>query len=146
ARLPRSVSFMIPNPGMHSERYLSHNLSADIALNRIMKATVIRLAGIARSQANRRRLQDLAFAYTDIAQVPVTALRWDQVVLDRTNNRWADLLKLAKLLLSDQFQTTTSGLGTGYSLLFDMNVLFEEKAYPFESGTTSCGDRWPETA
>ncbi|MQX37003.1 hypothetical protein [Roseospira navarrensis] len=21
-----------------------------------------------------------------------------------------------------------------------------ERAYPFESGTTSCGDRWPETA
>jgi len=102
------------------------DLSADIALNRIMKAAVTRLSGVARSHANRRRLQDLMFAYADIAAVPVNALRWDQVVLDRTNSRWETLLTLAKLLLSDRFQTTTGGPGAGLSLLFDMNALFED--------------------
>lgn len=102
------------------------DLSADIALNRIMKAAVTRLSRIARSTSNRRLLQELAFAYADIAEVPVPALRWDQVVLDRTNQRWGELLTLARFLLSERFQTSTGGANSSFSLLFDMNVLFEQ--------------------
>jgi hypothetical protein len=55
-----------------------------------------------------------------------TRLRWDEVVLDRTNERWRDLLCLAKLLLGDRSQTTTCGASREISMLFEMNVLFEE--------------------
>ena len=44
------------------------SLSADVALNRIMKAAVTRLARIARTADNQRRLRELAFAYADIAR------------------------------------------------------------------------------
>lgn len=101
-------------------------LSADIALNRIMKAAVGRLARISRSTANLSRLRDLSLAFADIATVPVEALRWADVVLDRSNTRWRELLSMAKLLLGERFQTTSSGKGTGFSLLFEMNTLFEE--------------------
>jgi 5-methylcytosine-specific restriction enzyme subunit McrC len=101
-------------------------LTADIAVNRIMKAVVARLARIARTADNQRRLRELAFAYADIANVPVAALRWDQVVLDRTNSRWRELLNLARLLLGQRFQTTSAGGSDGFSLLFEMNTLFEE--------------------
>ena len=101
-------------------------LSADVALNRIMKAAVSRLARIARTADNQRRLRELAFAYADIADEPVSALRWDQVVLDRTDARWRELLNLARLLLGERFQTTSAGGSTGFSLLFEMNTLFEE--------------------
>ncbi len=100
-------------------------LSPDIALNTIMKAAVTRLSRLSRSSANQRRLADLAFAYADIAPVPVSALRWDDVVLDRTNARWRELLALARLLLGDRFQTTSSGGASGFSLLFEMHILFE---------------------
>lgn len=53
-------------------------LTPDIALNRIMKAAVTRLSRIARTTDNQRRLRELAFAYADIADVPVAALRWDE--------------------------------------------------------------------
>src|ERR1700722_8922973 len=56
-------------------------LTADIALNRIMKAAVSQLARIALTTDNQRRLRDLMFAYADIVDVPVLALRWDLVVL-----------------------------------------------------------------
>lgn len=101
-------------------------LSPDIALNQIMKAAVTKLSRISRSLSNRRRLQELAFAYADITDVPVKVLGWDQVILDRTNRRWAELLNLVRLLLSERFQTSTSGAIAGFSLLFDMNTLFEE--------------------
>jgi 5-methylcytosine-specific restriction enzyme subunit McrC len=101
-------------------------LTADIALNQIMKAAVTQLGRIARTADNQRRLHELAFAYADIADVPVSALRWDQAVLDRTNSRWRELLNLARLLLGERFQTTSAGGSDGFSLLFEMNTLFEE--------------------
>lgn len=100
-------------------------LSADIALNRIMKAAVLRLQSLARRAETRRTLTELAFAYADIREVPVEALRFDDVILDRTNARWRDLLALARLLLQGRFQTTSGGASTGFSLLFPMNALFE---------------------
>jgi 5-methylcytosine-specific restriction enzyme subunit McrC len=112
------------NPSRLACRY--DGLSADIALNRIMKAAVVRLTRIARSTANLSRLRDLSLAFADIAAVPVRALRWNDVVLDRTNARWRELLNMAKLMLGERFQTTSSGEGAGFSLLFEMNTLFEE--------------------
>lgn len=113
-------------------------LSADIALNRIMKAAVVRLARITRSTANLSRLRDLSLAFADIATVPVPALRWADVVLDRTNARWRELLNMAKLLLGERFQTTSSGEGAGFSLLFEMNTLFEEYVGRMVTRALSC--------
>lgn len=48
------------------------------------------------------------------------------MVLDRTNGRWRELLNLARLLLGERFQTTSAGGSDGFSLLFEMNMLFEE--------------------
>jgi 5-methylcytosine-specific restriction enzyme subunit McrC len=91
-----------------------------------MKAAVARLAGISNSLENQRRLRELAFAYEDVATVPVRSLRWDQVFIDRTNVGWSELFRFARLLLEDRFQSTTTGAVEGFSLLFEMNTLFEE--------------------
>ncbi|MFN3725233.1 MAG: McrC family protein [Allosphingosinicella sp.] len=101
-------------------------LSSDIALNQIMKAAVRKLLRLSRAPENQRRLTELAFAFADISDVPVPALRWHDVVIDRTNQAWAQLLALARLLLGNRFQTTSSGHARGFSLLFEMNTLFEE--------------------
>lgn len=100
-------------------------LTPDITLNRIMKAAVMRLSRAARAADTQRILCELGFAYADIADIPVAALDWDGVVLDRTNARWRDLLALARLLLLGQFQTSSAGAERGFALLFDMNRLFE---------------------
>lgn len=101
-------------------------LSPDIALNQVMKAAVLRLSKLSRASSNQRRLAELGYAFADVSQVPISALRWDQIVLDRTNMSWRTLLELAQLLLGQRFQTTTSGAGQGFALLFEMNTLFEE--------------------
>lgn len=101
-------------------------LSEDTALNRIMKAAVAHLSRISRSSANQQRLSELAFLYADIAEVAPSALRLGEVVIDRTNRRWQELLSMAQLFLLNRYQTTTSGTGEGTALLFEMSVLFEE--------------------
>lgn len=101
-------------------------LSEDIALNRIMKAAVVRLLHVSQRGANQQRLRELAFVYADISEVSVAALRWDDVVIDRTNRSWQELFAMAQLFLQDRYQTTTGGSGQGTAMLFEMNTLFEE--------------------
>ncbi|MCT8266480.1 McrC family protein [Afifella sp. JA880] len=101
-------------------------LSADIALNQAMRAAVSKLSCLAATSDNQRVLRGLSCVYADVAEVPPRALRWDQIVLDRTNRRWKDLLALARLFLSDRYQQTSAGTIDGYALLFEMNVLFEK--------------------
>lgn len=100
-------------------------LSPDIALNQVMRAAVSKLTRVTAAPDNQRTLRELAFVYADVADVPPIALRWDRIVLDRTNRRWRDLLSLARLFLSDRHQQTSAGIIDGHALLFEMNVLFE---------------------
>ncbi len=120
----RQFTTLAVNPSKLACQY--DELSADTALNQIMKAAVGRLGRIAQTTGNQRRLAELAFSYADVSAVPVSALRWQDVELDRTNARWKDLLGLARFLLGDRFQTTSAGPQAGFSLLFEMNTLFEQ--------------------
>ena len=98
-------------------------LSANTPLNRVLKATVMRLASVSRDGANRRRLAELAarLAFAGDSTDPLG----ESVRLDRTNTRFHDLYHLACMFLAGSWQSTTGGASTGFSLLFPMNVLFE---------------------
>jgi len=122
--ITRQFSTLAANPQRLACRH--DELSPNIALNQIMKAAISLLTRLSRSAINQRRLRELAFVYADIPDVPRQSLRWDDVVLDRTNARWRELVALARLLLNQRFQTTSEGKGRGFSLLFSMNTLFEE--------------------
>ena len=91
-----------------------------------MRAAIGKLSRLAQAPNNQRALRELSFAYADISEVSPGALRWDLIVLDRTNRRWRELLSLARLFLSDRQQETSAGSIDGHALLFEMNVLFEE--------------------
>ncbi|MDE4305860.1 restriction endonuclease [Phaeobacter gallaeciensis] len=101
-------------------------LSSDIPLNQVMRAAVTRLQHVAQAPDNQRILRELGFAYADVSDVSIPALRWDQITLDRTNQRWSELLSFARLLLTDRHQQTTAGAIDGHALLFEMNALFEQ--------------------
>ena len=98
-------------------------LSVDTPLNRVLKAAVSRLAGLARSAENSRRLGELAARFEPVRNSPDPL--GEPVRLDRTNTAFHDLHRLARLFLSREWQSTTAGRATGFSLLFPMNTLFE---------------------
>jgi 5-methylcytosine-specific restriction enzyme subunit McrC len=120
----RQFTALAASPQILACRYEA--LSPDNALNRIIKATLMRLMSIARASETQRLLRELAFVYADVQDLPIAALRWDQVVLDRTNAQWSEILTLSKLLLQRRYQTTSAGSGSGFSLLFGMHALFED--------------------
>lgn len=120
----RQFSVLAASPQRLACRY--DELSSDIALNQVMKAAVTCLRKRSRSHDNQRKLYELELAFADVATVPVQALRWESIIIDRTNRAWSQLLALARLLLGNRFQTTSLGDSQGFSLLFEMNTLFEE--------------------
>ena len=122
--LPRQFTRHAANPSRLACKF--DELSEDIALNRIMKATVAHLLRMSRDATNQQRLRELAFVYADISEVAVPALKWDEVVIDRTNRAWQELFGMARLFLLNRYQTTSTGSGRGTALLFEMNALFEE--------------------
>lgn len=101
-------------------------LSPDIALNQAMKAAITLLSRLAQAPDNQAALRTLAFLYADITDISPPALRWDAIALDRTNARWHALVALARLLLGERHQHTSTGPADGHALLFEMNTLFEE--------------------
>ena len=98
-------------------------LSVDTPLNRVLKASVIRLASATRSSSNARRLSELAarFEFVGTSSDPLR----ESVRLDRTNTAFHRLHRLARMFLSGEWHTTTSGRNEGFALLFPMNDLFE---------------------
>lgn len=103
------------------------SLAPDTPLLRIMKACVSMLRRHARTLATQRRLDELRFLLAEVSDVPVTALPWSDVRIDRTNHRWEMLCELAKLFLKRKWQRTDhdAKAGQGITLLFAMNDLFE---------------------
>ncbi len=102
-------------------------LLPDTPLLRVMKACVLMLRRHARVLETQRRLDELRFLLAEVSDVPVNALPWAQVRIDRTNRRWETLYGLAKLFLKREWQRTNhdAKAGQGITLLFAMNDLFE---------------------
>jgi len=122
--VPRQFTRHAANPGHLACHF--DELSQDIVLNRIMKATVAHLSRMSRSAVNQQRLREMTFVYADVSDVPVPASKWGEVIIDRTNRAWQDLFGMAQLFLRNRYQATSSGSAQGTALLFEMNALFEE--------------------
>jgi len=118
----RQFTQLAVRPDVLACRY--DELSEDTPLNRVLKAAVKRLAGVARTAANTRRLAELAarFEFVGDSAYPLR----EPVQRDRTNTAFHDLYQMARLFLADESQTTTRGEATGFTLLFEMNMLFEK--------------------
>lgn len=102
-------------------------LEADVPLMQVMKACVLLVARHARSHGTQRKLAELRFLLADVRDVPLQALPWRRVQIDRSSRRWRTLLDLARLLLGGRWQQTHAEAYApeGVTLLFAMNDLFE---------------------
>ena len=78
-------------------------------MHTICELSLSKLSRLAQAPDNQRALRELSFGYADISEVSPGALRWDLIVLDRTNTRWRELLSLARLFLGDRHQQTSAG-------------------------------------
>ena len=98
----------------------------DNPLNQILRAAIHLLLKISRELGNQRKLGELMLVFEGASDYPRHSLPWSRVVFDRMSERYRPCFKLAELFLKSTPPDVTGGAAHGFSLFFDMNVLFEE--------------------
>jgi 5-methylcytosine-specific restriction enzyme subunit McrC len=98
----------------------------DMPLNQIFKAALRRLLLVTKQISNQRKLAELLLMLDAVSDVPIAQLPWQMVHFDRTNDRYRPSYRLAEMFLRNMPPDVTGGRFEGFSLFFDMNVLFEE--------------------
>ncbi len=99
---------------------------ADTPLNRIFKAACRRLVAMTTKMPLQERLTDCLFLLDDVRDVIPTPSDFDRIIINRQNERFADLFQFARLILLEQAPTSHGGDTKTFSLLFDMNAVFEK--------------------
>ena len=99
--------------------------SIDTALGRVLRATCRALMETAAHGTTREALGRCLALLDDVSDVPDGRVWLDRVVLDRRSERFGDLLAFCRLVLEQQAPTSRSGAATTFSLLFDMDRVFE---------------------
>jgi 5-methylcytosine-specific restriction enzyme subunit McrC len=122
--LKRQCSSLVTSPQIIACQF--DDLSADIRLNHIVKASIRIMRNVSRSADNQRSLLELEYMLADVATVSPRQLKFDDTQLDRTNTKWHEVFRIAQLIVGDRFQNTSSGGESGFALLFVMNDLFEK--------------------
>ena len=99
---------------------------ADNLLNRIVKVTLTYLSRFARSIEAQRVLEQLCRIFADVSDIFPESTDWDKLKFDRTNEAWEDILRQCRWFLQGMNPDVIAGQDQGISLLFAMNMLFEE--------------------
>ena len=95
----------------------------DTPLNRVLKAACRALAGGLASGGALAALRRSLAVLDEVEDVPSEKLA--EVQLTRQNERYRALLNFAQMILSQRSPTASSGRTRAFSLLFDMNRVFE---------------------
>lgn len=103
-----------------------HELSEDILLNRILKYTCHLLASRVKSRGNWVLLQNILSIYDSVTLSPVRLSDFEKIRFNRLNEDYEPFISLARLFLENMSLELQSSQFRTFSLLFDMNVLFEE--------------------
>ncbi len=111
----------------HRERFFVERdeLTEDTALNRALKAACRALLGATADAAAEESLRHCLLILGGVSDTPVSGQDLARIALTRRSARFAPLLDLCRLILSGQAPTPSAGPSRSFSLLFDMNVVFE---------------------
>ncbi len=102
------------------------DFTADTELNRIFKAACRLLTASMRMPKTLEQLGHALLILEDVQDVAVGAPLLDRVVIDRRNARFEELFVFCRMLLEGHAPGAASGGTKTYSLLFDMNAVFEK--------------------
>lgn len=115
------------NPSQRHKLLCNYSeFTENILINQIFKYTVFLLSRLTSSEHNKNALRQLSFMLSDIELKTITNWDFKKVHLNRLNRRMEPLLQLARIFITDgSIELHNDKLET-YSLIFDMEILFEE--------------------
>lgn len=111
----------------HKERlYCQYDeLSEDIFINQTIKFTLKLLLPRTRSSRIKNELTRLLYAFDNVTDRQVSSTDVEQLTLGRNEMRFQDILRLCAVFIKALNPGTGAGNSRVFSLLFDMNQLFE---------------------
>lgn len=111
----------------HKERFFVEyeEFLPDTTLNRVFKAACRVLVEVTNSHETQETLGHCLMLLDRVSDVRVDESDFDSVFLNRQNDRFAEVFEFCRLILTGRAPSGTFGNQRSFSLLFDMNVLFE---------------------
>ncbi|HNY32886.1 MAG TPA: hypothetical protein PKO15_18530 [Fibrobacteria bacterium] len=112
---------------VHRERVYTDAMEYDIhnSWNRILVAGLFKVVQRTSSHLLKAKTRGLLLPYLDWNNRSVGAGEFDRLHYDRRTDRYREAMELARLLLLDQNPDLQRGSSEVFSLLFDMNKLWE---------------------
>lgn len=111
----------------HRERFYCRfdEFSDDTLMNRIFRASCRLLLDATRTPATQDTLRQCLLLLDGVGDTEVQEADFDRIAINRQNERFEDILRFCRLLLSGRTPTVQAGGTRTFSLLFDMNKVFE---------------------
>ena len=111
----------------HRERFYCRfdELTDDTLMNRIFRASCRVLLEATWTPSTQDRLRQCLLLLDGVGESEVQDADFDRITIDRQNERFEDVLRFCRLLLSGRTPTVQAGGTRTFSLLFDMNRVFE---------------------
>lgn len=102
-----------------------NELVADIPVNRLLHTALLGVNNLATAPALRQQIQSMRIRFNGIGTIQQGEHLPRTDDLNRMQRRYAGVLELARLFIQGQYLDVRAGQQQVYSLLFDMNQLFE---------------------
>ncbi|HIM96334.1 MAG TPA: hypothetical protein EYM57_00320 [Gammaproteobacteria bacterium] len=102
-----------------------NELVADIPVNRLLHSALICMSNLASSSMLRQHIQSMRMRFGGISVIHKGEHLPRADDLNRMQRRYASVVELARLFIDGQYLDARAGQQQVYSLLFDMNQLFE---------------------
>ncbi len=122
------IAQQVRHNAAHRERFFCRfdEFSEDTLMNRIFRAACRVLLNATHTPSTQDRLRHCLLLLDGVEDVFVQNELFDQITITRQNERFADVLHFCRLILQGLSPTVQAGRERSFSLLFDMNRVFED--------------------
>ena len=122
------IAHQVLRNAAHRERFFCRfdEFSEDTLMNRIFRAACRVLLNSTHTPSTQDRLRHCLLLLDGVEDVFVHNELFDQITITRQNERFVDVLHFCRLILQGRSPTVRSGRERSFSLLFDMNRVFED--------------------
>ena len=101
------------------------DFTANNILNQTLKFVSTGLYNITTEPDNKKRIRKCLALFDEVDSVRINRAQVSRIKLNRINKRFENLLMLAKLFINNQTLVAKSGKHESWTILIDMNELFE---------------------
>ncbi|MGI9250194.1 MAG: McrC family protein [Pseudohongiellaceae bacterium] len=112
----------------HKERLYCQfdELSEDIPVNQVIKLALGILVPLARNKFVKNLLVRMLYAFDGVSDIDIKTARNKDIAFNRNEERYASIYGACQQVIQSLYQDVVTGKEQSFSLLFDMNKLFEK--------------------